>query len=322
MNRPKLFFILRLTVGSALFLALSMRADWQDALELIRRLNLWYVLLAGLLFPLGIVLSAYKWQILLNSQGIRIPLCRLVSNYWIGFFANNFFVSSIGGDIARVALLRSQGGADRVAASVLMERLTGLVILLFWSVFALLLLSDRLSFPVFGVLAAAAVAGILLVGLLFSTAEWSVAWLERWSVRIPEGRLFKGAEFFLKLSKATAMYRHQYPVVLQALCLSLLFYITPWLLQYLLVRGSGLEVSSLDIFTFVPLINLLGTLPLTPNAIGITESAFVFFYGLSGVSAGEAMALALCVRFLGVSVSVIGGALWMAGKGKGLDAQI
>lgn len=310
--------LLRFSVGGGLLAALLMKIDWLKGFELVFQISPWLLFAAICLFPLGIILSAYKWQILLAAQNIQISLYFLSRNYWIGFFANNFLVSSVGGDVARIALLRYHGSIDRVAASVLMERLTGLIVLLVWSCGGLLLLFGRLSSPIVGVLLSTVCTGSALVMLLyFYAGGWSV-WLGTLHSREQRGWVGRGTGFLLEVVRAMVAYRRQQGVVLRALWLSLIFYLTPLLLQCFLVWGSGLQVPLQDIFSFVPLIMLLGILPLTPNAIGITEGAYVFFYGLAGVPTGEALALALCARLLGMLASVVGGVLWLTKKGEGL----
>jgi uncharacterized membrane protein YbhN (UPF0104 family) len=59
---------------------------------------------------------------------------------------------------------------------------------------------------------------------------------------------------------------------------------------------------------------VISALPLSLNALGIKEGAYVFFLGLAGVAAPHALALALLARMVTVAVSLLGGVLYLGGK--------
>jgi len=50
------------------------------------------------------------------------------------------------------------------------------------------------------------------------------------------------------------------------------------------------------------------------NAIGIREGAYVFFFGLAGIAAPQALALALLSRALTLAISLVGGGIYLWGK--------
>ena len=83
------------------------RAVWQCA----RAASL--PLLAGALavYLGSMLLVAWRWQLLLRADGVRVSLLRLTRYYLIGFFFNNFLPSSIGGDVARVMYAARQTGS-------------------------------------------------------------------------------------------------------------------------------------------------------------------------------------------------------------------
>jgi glycosyltransferase 2 family protein len=78
----------------------------------------------------GIVLSALRWQTVLNALGERTRIGRLLSHYLAGQFVANVLPTTIGGDVLRVSRLsRDTGGTATSFASVVLERLTGWIVL-------------------------------------------------------------------------------------------------------------------------------------------------------------------------------------------------
>jgi uncharacterized membrane protein YbhN (UPF0104 family) len=94
-----------------------------------------------LLLLLGVALldrclMAYKWNLLLRSQGVRLAWLACLQLYIIGNFLSSTLPAGVAGDFYRVSKLASRVQAmPQGAASVLMERVLGALAL---AVFALL----------------------------------------------------------------------------------------------------------------------------------------------------------------------------------------
>ena len=70
------------------------------------------------------------------------------------------------------------------------------------------------------------------------------------------------------------------------------------------------EIPWGDLFVVVPLILLIGAVPVSPQGLGIQEGAFVFFLSGVGASSGQAMAIALVLRAKSYLLAAVGGLLW------------
>src|SRR5262245_26986941 len=85
---------------------------------------------AALLTLLGFVLSAVRWQKVLEAMGLSARLPRLMSHYLAGQFVSNVLPTTIGGDVLRVSRLsKDTGESPGTFASVVLERLTGWLVL-------------------------------------------------------------------------------------------------------------------------------------------------------------------------------------------------
>jgi len=86
-------------------------------------------LAAGLALYLGmIVVSAWRWQLLLVAQRIHVGKARLVNSYLVATFFNNFLPSNIGGDVVRIRDTAPAAGSKTLATTViLMDRGIGLL---------------------------------------------------------------------------------------------------------------------------------------------------------------------------------------------------
>ncbi|MBW6469371.1 MAG: flippase-like domain-containing protein, partial [Coriobacteriia bacterium] len=83
----------------------------------------WFLAAFGAVYA-AIVLSAYKWLLLLRARGYSVGIVRLTRHYLVGLFFNNFLPTSVGGDVVRAwDVGKDLDDAPGGAASVIAERL-------------------------------------------------------------------------------------------------------------------------------------------------------------------------------------------------------
>ncbi len=131
-RKDVLVFLLKLTVSFALLAYIILKkASVPDILRVLRGVDIFWILASFSLHALGVWISAVRWRILILAQGDTVPLGYLVKSYLVGTFFNNFLPSRFGGDVVRIwDGSRYSGSVLRSSAVVLVERLTGVIILL------------------------------------------------------------------------------------------------------------------------------------------------------------------------------------------------
>lgn len=288
--------------------------DWRSSLVLMTQLDPGLVAVVLVLNVLRIALSAWKWQLLLKALDIRIALPTALRIYWIGTFVSSFLPSTFGGDFVRTALSRRFGGIGPIAASVLMERLTGLGVLLLFVLAAILVRPGLVAHATLWFLLVLAIGGGLvalaaMVVTLLLRPRWIAApapaaggsrWLQRlWTLAA-------------RLNDALAQYVRMPGVLLGACALSVVFYALIQLNQYYVIRAFGLEVALADVAAIAPIITLIAALPISVSGIGISEGAFVFFYMQVGLTPEQALAAALLRRLAMTLMTLCGGLVWLA----------
>jgi uncharacterized protein (TIRG00374 family) len=321
---------LRPLFGLGLLAFLLWQVDWQELTRIVSQASLGYVGVALLIELLNVLPRVLRWRALLLTQGTREPFLRLFSIYLVGSFFNNFLPSSVGGDSVRMLRLgRLTGqGADAVS-SVLVERLCGLFAVLLMGAVAVLsnwrlAVAGGIGFLVLG----AFVAFVLGMLLLFNLRR------VRSCLTIPFSPLAQGwgeggreeeghtrapwlAALIGKLGKlydSIYAFRSHERVLLVVLAFSLLFRFGDVLRLYVQSLALHLPVSFIWLMMAISLIAVVTSLPLSLNALGIQEGAYVFFFGLAGIAAPQALALALLSRGVRLTVSLVGGVIYLLGK--------
>jgi uncharacterized protein (TIRG00374 family) len=300
-------FLVKLLVGLSLIGLLFWQVDLTSIFQLFSKINIKFIALLVLMaFALNLV-SCLKWKLFLQEYGNTISVFRLLSLYFIGKFFNNFFPSTVGGDIARSYILGKQIQSKRRSfASVILERLTGFIALNILAFIFALMNIQLLKVPViaisFSVVGGSTIvlAVVLLFPQLLDTAFNAMP-------KIP--LLVSAMNKFRILLQELAFFKGKYMLLAKSMGYSFIFHSMTIVQVYLVCRAIGFFPDFLDIALITPIILAITALPLTPNKLGIWEWAFGVFLVQAGGEMVEGVTVALVLRGLGLSISVIGGIL-------------
>jgi len=257
----------------------------------------------------GLVLSAVRWQRVLEVLDLHAPLRRLLSHYLAGQFVSNVLPTTIGGDVLRVTRLsRETGESPRTFASVVLERLTGWLVLPVISVAGFLVNPPlrglgTASRVALGLAFATLVAlGILLYAVADQRIGGRFAAKDGW--RRFAGAVHLGVDRLRREPRAAvdvlaAGFAYQLILVLAAVAAA----------QALGVRPAGLTA----LLAFFPAVAIAQVLPIGISGLGVREGAFVLFLGPLGVASEDAIALGLLLYLLNLGVSLLGAPAFAVG---------
>jgi uncharacterized protein (TIRG00374 family) len=127
----------------------------------------------------------------------------------------------------------------------------------------------------------------------------------------------KAVSKFGKLIDAINHYKDYGLTVASTLVLAVIFYGTAIMFQYFVIAAVGGDMPLREVMLVAPLIPLVSVIPVSLNALGLAEGAFVLFYTQAGLSPAEALAAALLRRVVLLLVSMTGGVFWLSGRERG-----
>jgi uncharacterized protein (TIRG00374 family) len=275
------------------------------------------LLLAFLLYASGLLVTLYRWHILMRAQNLPITGRTTLRIGLLGFFFNTFLPGSVGGDLVKAAAVAREQSRRAVAvATVIMDRAIGL-----WSMVAFVallggaywlagLLDDSAASRAKGiVMAAIIIVGIslavwVLMSLVIRKGGDSVGHRLR---RVPRiGNL--AAEFW----HVARMYRSRQGSIALAIGLSWLSDLVFAVAYYCcgLTLWDGLPNNPLPTLAqhllIVPVSSVIAAIPLFPGGAGINEAGFGGLYALFGSTASNGILTALVGRFLSWVIGFLG----------------
>lgn len=218
------------------------------------------VLLTGsrLLMPL-------KWKLLLDATGVHVPRWTLIRIYYSSAFAGTVLPATVGGDAVRLVLVARAGvPAQPALFSILVERVSGLLVMAVLSVMGAWMLSRWAAIPD---LPLDKLGLIFMVLAVFSLV--AVVLLRR---RLAGLRVFTLVLFALLTLVEAGL------LIGSAL---------------LTVRALGLPLSTSYVLAFMPIQILVARLPISLAGWGVHEAGFVYFFSQAGVPVSVGLAAGL-----------------------------
>lgn len=305
--------LVKIVVSLGLLIFLLTRVGLGGTLEALSDAHPVYLLVALALYFVGVPLRAYRWQVLLGAVGTHVSLPRLTSLYFVGTFFNTVLPSGIGGDVVRVYELATDGAGAAVAMStVLVDRATGLLVLLALALGSTVVAHDLLSPTLAWGIVVISLATFAGVGLLL----WRDLWghLSQHLSGMASGRLSFVREVLARqglIDFYGLFHLYRGSALAGALSISLGFNILLIAVNYLIARALGVQVSVWYFLLFVPLISFALLLPLSFGGLGVREGAYVLLFGQAGVAAPVALAMSLAFYGLNIVTGLVGGVLYV-----------
>ena len=266
---------------------------------------------AALLTLAGIVLSAVRWQQVLRAMGLRERLRELIPLYFAGQFVSNVLPTTIGGDVLRVSRLSRQDAAatsEDTFASVVLERLTGWLVLPLITFFGLIVNPELRTYGRASTIAAviAAATLIALAGVLVLADHPRLG-----------GRFAKSegwTRFVGAVHRGVAQLRAHPAAALGLVLAGLAYQLVLCAAALMVAAALGFGWLGLTpLLAFFPAVLIAQVLPIGISGLGIREGAFVLFLTPLGVPAEQAVALGLVLYALNLLVSLVGAPAFAVG---------
>ncbi len=259
---------------------------------------------------LGTIAWAARWRALLAFAGIELPLGKVWRISVEAQAGGILLPGGLGGDALRVAsvvALPTRPGEARapmsiVIASILLDRSVGLAFIAGLAALMGVLSGGVQAGPLVAVLGAVPVGVVVGLVALRVAPPALVA-------RVSKGRV--GAV----LGNVLAYVRD--PRAPRAIATAALFSVGVAAVQFAVIRGFVLALGGEPngekwVYVGAAMGFIVSAIPALPGGWGTADAAYVFFFGLAGISSGVALAVCLLFRLFWYSSGVVGAILHIA----------
>jgi uncharacterized protein (TIRG00374 family) len=317
--RKRLTFAAQCLVSAGLLFLLFRGLDLTALRSLFATMPLWFYLTSLAAVMGGQVLYAWRWKQVLAASGVPVTVGTAVQQYFIGIFLNNFFPSTVGGDMAKVYYLGRHHGYRPIAASIVLDRLLSIGLLAVLATAMYWIAPD--PSPQFAATRAIITAiAVCLVGGLVLAARGTGGLPQRLSRfgTLAVGLAERAQRF--RYDMAAAARRPQVVVQSAAVVATYFFVLTAVYRAFLLINTSA-HPPYLTLLTAVTTASLLSNIPVSVNGLGLREQLHAILLQPLGVPREAAVAISLLI-FAHLLVSSLVGLLFWIRLPAGVKSQI
>lgn len=307
-KKPWVLTLARVAVSVGALLFVLSRVDLAVMGAAMRGLSPLWAALTILAVLASIVVSTWKWSILLNVRGYSLPFLRLFRHYMVGLFFNNFLPTSVGGDVVR-AIETGQDIDDMPegAASVLAERLIAAVALGTTAAVGLLFAPASMQ-------ATVAVAIVLIVSIGLVALFLAPSRTSKMMASAMGGRFSSAANWVSSAVTALRKTLRSGRAVFSVFLLSILFQILVATVNYAIFQALDHPVGIGSCIVYTSIISAVTMVPISISGHGVREAGYAYFFGLAGVPAGVAVAASLLFFVVVALTTLPGGLLFAVGR--------
>jgi uncharacterized protein (TIRG00374 family) len=309
MNRKQLVVAVQALVSIGLMLFLFRGLDLDAFRTIVHRIPVWFYFASLGVVLAGQVMYAWRWRLLLVCNGVHVSVGTVIRQYFIGILLNNFFPSTVGGDVAKVYYLGREHGYRPVAASVVLDRVLGMGLLALTA--SVLLWTQPAASPQLA-------AARLLVTGFGAVAVIIVAVAIRGTGGLPSRvarfgpRAVGLAERLQRFRQDMAAAAERPAVLWKAFAVVVTYFAAVTVIYQVFVRLTvAVSPPFVPVLTAVMATAVLSNIPISLNGLGLREQLHVLLLQPLGVPPEVAVAISLLLYAHLLVASLIGIVFWM-----------
>ena len=266
-----------------------------------------------------LILSCRLW-FLLRIQEIRIGLWEAVRLTFVGLFFNAVVPGTVGGDLVKAYYVCKH--TDRKAAvlvTIFVDRVLGLTELVLLAAVMIGVVWIGGMADSFERIRTAAISVTVVMGIVICTLVFLFSPRVRRMVHLQKlYQRFPIAHHIAAAGDAATLYRRRMGKLVEAVGMTFGAHVV-WV-GALVLLGMSLGLTSLgpddqipwyDYFVYVPLIYIIGAVPITPGGVGLLEKLYLLYF--ASANASMVLALALLARFIPIFWSLPGAVVAVTG---------
>lgn len=302
---------IKIAFSLCIILILVWKLDHASVINILKLAEVYLLFAASLVFFMGQVLSARRYQILVTISNGQISFFYSLRIHFIGLFFNQILPSGLGGDVVKGIYASAILSIQQATMSVIADRAYGLVImclliLLLGPCYYSLLDNQRI-FYLLMLMGGAGVAWVP-IGIFgfYILKSYFIIFYEgivkyTWVYYIQSFLEYFRKSFFLIYS-------------VELFAISLVIHFSGIAAYFLIALALGVDASFISYSLMVPLVFLFALAPISIAGWGIREASSIWLLGQIGATSELAFAISFLFGLMLIFVSLPGMILFATSK--------
>lgn len=291
----------KVLVSIALLGLVFRQINWAEVQLAFQLLPVWLLILMSTSSLLFLFINSIRWAILIPLPLTRSILHRLTAASYLSAFYTLFLPSTLGGDVIKWGLsFGTQAPKSRLASSIVMDRIIGLVAASILSLGALLYLQSSANTVPTEI---ARAVQILSAGVFMLIILWIIA------MKFP--KMVSNLPLPKKLIDLFLLFQASPRALLTTTSISLINQLLAIALTYLAFTAVGASLSYPELVMIASLTAIVASLPISFGGFGTTELSLVYLTSLLGANQPAVIALvAIGIPLRLINTAIAGMAGW------------
>jgi hypothetical protein len=308
----RLLLLLLKAAVSILLLYISLRSVNLAALgDRLSRIDPLWIAAALLTLAAQVGLLAFRWRIVVKACGPSLPFSAALRISFIAMFFNSVLPSTVGGDAARVVMLKRAGGGWAASAySVLIDRVIGVTALALIVIaclpWTLTLVTDPLARVLLLAIGGGAIVGAV-VFILIGRLNWPL--IARFSLMRHLAEVSRVTWRLCRDGETLAI------IALPSFAVHLMTIAVAWFLAQSVAANASFAL----LLYLIPPVLLVATVPVSIAGWGVREGSMIVAFTYAGLAPGDGLIVSVLFGLATFAIGIVGGLIWI-GSGLRLAA--
>ncbi len=271
--RKRLLTALKIIVSAALIYFIFTKIDFNDVLLTLKKSNPAYLVAALILFVISKMLSAFRLNLYFHEIGAPLTQKSNLALYLLGMFYNLFLPGGIGGDAYKGYVIQKkyQPGTKRVVAVLLLDRLSGMLLIFIY----------------------ACLLAFLSAQFIFQRFDWLLI-------------LAMPASVFVFWLVNKRFFAYTLPIFWKSLGYSALVQLAQLLSVWCILQSLSLFTDVLEYLLVFLVSSIVSVIPLTIGGIGSREVTFLYGAKWLGLNVSTSVGISFTFFLITALVSLMG----------------
>lgn len=287
-TKKTLLFLAKVAVTLISFYVISRSVSWDGVQKSLTDIRLEWFGLAVLIFWATQIVSALRCVYVVRTLDGDLDLATSLRAHFVGLWFNQVLPTGLGGDVVKIAILRKRVGLSIATRAVVIDRVSGLMILMFMFLIQLPLYAAYFK-DLYWVTWIGLVSSLSFLGMfIFSRLANSVKGRSNFPF---------GISHLIRLMTDIWIFRKGRPLWEQ-FWTSLIVHLNGIVVFGLIGISMGLDVVPILFFLVVPVVFLVALLPFSFAGWGLREAGAVWVFATIGISHEGALGMSVVFGIL------------------------
>jgi uncharacterized protein (TIRG00374 family) len=268
------------------------------------KLSVEYIPQIIFLLAISIWLRAYRWQILMNDDGLQKMSIGYSLNLLLVGQALNMIMPSGAGDVAKSYFgYKATGVKERMFSVSLYDKIIAIASIGLMGIFSVFYTKQ----PIYVLFSAISIVPMVLIILFPYISQYAFVS----SILNTINERFKR----VKIGEILSHLKFSNRTIFLSLIISVLAWVITYWLLYLCFLSFGLSIKSVDVLVYSPILTLARLFPLTLNGLGSDELLIVYLFNThTPTDKGLILIASIYYRLILIILPALPGVLYMLKK--------